>query len=105
MPNNELPEQTDSDFLRLTQTCYDVPSLAAWRAAELKVLKKCTFAPPILELGCGSGRFTTLFLDHVDWGVDSNPKEVKLCEKQNKVYRRVGCMDRSEEHTSELQSR
>lgn len=79
--------------LRLAQTIYEVPSLAAWRAAELQALRHCRFEPPVLEIGCGSGRFTSLLLGHVDWGVDLNPREVARCARRKGIYGRVACMD------------
>jgi SAM-dependent methyltransferase len=88
-----LLNSSDAELLNLAQTIYDIPSLAAWRAAELKALRHCTFASPVLEIGCGNGRFTSLLLPHVDWGVDLNPREVELCAKDNVLYRRLGCMD------------
>src|SRR5208283_2776522 len=90
---SELLDYSDAELLRLAQTVYDIPSLAAWRAAELKALRQCTFAPPVLEIGCGNGRFTSLLLQRVDWGVDLNPREVELCAQGNHTYRRLGCMD------------
>jgi SAM-dependent methyltransferase len=90
---NELLNYSDAELLRLAQTVYDIPSLAAWRAAELKALRSCKFESPVLEIGCGNGRFTALFLQHVDWGVDLNPREVELCTRNNAIYRRLGCMD------------
>jgi len=90
---NALLEYSDSELMGLSQTVYDIPSLAAWRAAELKALRRCTFSPPILEIGCGNGRFTSLLLSRVDWGVDLNPREVELCRRANRIYRRLGCMD------------
>ena len=84
---------SDTELLRLAQDVYDIPSLAAWRAAELKALRHCTFAAPVLEIGCGNGRFAALLLPQVDWGVDLNPREVELCARGNRVYRRIGCMD------------
>jgi SAM-dependent methyltransferase len=88
-----LLSYSDAELLGLAQTVYDIPSLAAWRAAELKALRQCTFAPPVLEIGCGNGRFTSLLLQRVDWGVDLNPREVELCAQGNHTYRRLGCMD------------
>jgi SAM-dependent methyltransferase len=84
------------EALRQAQTIYDIPSLAAWRAAELQVLRRCPFARPVLEIGCGSGRFTSLLLGHVDWGVDLNPREVALCLRRNGMYGQVACMDARE---------
>ena len=88
-----LLNYSDIDLMGLAQTVYDIPSLAAWRAAELKALRRCTFAPPVLEIGCGNGRFTSLLLKQVDWGVDVNPREVELCTQGAGLYRRLGCMD------------
>ena len=91
-PMNKLLEYSDFELLRLAQTVYAVPSLAAWRAAELKALRHCTFVPPVLEIGCGNGRFTTLIIPHIDWAVDVNPHEVALCSR-NGSYGQVACMD------------
>jgi len=88
-----LLSYSDAELLGLAQTVYDIPSLAAWRAAELKALRRCTFEPPVLEIGCGNGRFTSLLLERVDWGVDLNPREVELCSRRKGIYRRLGCMD------------
>ncbi len=90
---NELLDCTDSDLLRLAQGVYEIPSLAAWRAAELRALRHCAFPSPVLEIGCGNGRFTSLLLKEVDWGIDLNPRQIADCSRENRVYRRVGCMD------------
>lgn len=88
-----LLNYTDAELITLAQTVYEIPSLAAWRAAELKALRQCAFAPPVLEIGCGNGRFAALLLQQVDWGVDLNPREIELCARSNPIYRRLGCMD------------
>ncbi len=88
-----LLNYSDAELLGLAQTIYDIPSLAAWRAAELKALRLCAFESPVLEIGCGNGRFASLLLPRVDWGVDLNPREVELCASGNTIYRRLGCMD------------
>jgi len=90
---NGLLDCSDSELLVLAQSVYDIPSLAAWRAAELKALRRCTFAAPVLEIGCGNGRFTSLLLKHVDWGVDLNPREIERCKHASTIYRRLGSMD------------
>jgi SAM-dependent methyltransferase len=90
---NALLSPPASSELRLAQTIYEVPSLAAWRAAELQALRRCHFESPVLEIGCGSGRFTSLLLGHVDWGVDLNPREVALCARRSGMYGHVACMD------------
>jgi SAM-dependent methyltransferase len=89
----ELLNSSDAELLSLAQTIYDVPSLAAWRAAELKVLRQCTFAPPVLEIGCGNGRFASLLLPRVAWGIDLNPREIELCAERNGLYGRLSSMD------------
>ena len=88
-----LLDCSDGELLQLAQSVYDIPSLAAWRAAELKALRHCHFSEPVLEIGCGNGRFASLLLPRVDWGVDLNPREVELCSRHNRVYRRIDCMD------------
>jgi SAM-dependent methyltransferase len=92
---SELLNYSDTELLSLAQTVYDIPSLAAWRAAELKALRLCAFESPVLEIGCGNGRFTSLLLPRVDWGVDLNPREVELCASGNTIYRRLGCFRHS----------
>ena len=44
-----LHNYSDAELLGLAQTIYDIPSLAAWRAAELKALRRFQFEPPVLE--------------------------------------------------------
>jgi SAM-dependent methyltransferase len=88
-----LLSYSDAELLGLAQTIYDIPSLAAWRAAELKALRQCTFAPPVLEIGCGNGRFASLLLPRVEWGIDLNPREIALCAGRNGLYGRLSCMD------------
>jgi SAM-dependent methyltransferase len=84
---------SDAELLSLAQTIYEIPSLAAWRAAELKALRQCTFVPPVLEIGCGNGRFASLVLPRVEWGIDLNPREIKLCTGRKGLYGRLSCMD------------
>ena len=75
---NELLNSSDADLLRLAQTIYDIPSLAAWRAAELKALRQCTFTPPVLEIGCGNGRFASLLMPRVQLGRRPQPARVGI---------------------------
>ena len=88
-----LLSSSDAELLGLAQTIYDIPSLAAWRAAELKALRQCTFAPPVLEIGCGNGRFASLVLPHVECGIDLNPRQIAQCARRNGLYGRLLCMD------------
>ena len=84
---------TDTELLASAQTIYDIPSLAAWRAAELKALRHCTFAPPVLEIGCGNGRFASLLLSRVDCGIDLNPRQIAQCAGRNGLYGHLASMD------------
>lgn len=78
--------------LRLMQATYDIPSLAAWRATEFALLRHLQFESPVLELGCGNGRFSSLLLKKIDCGIDLSPKEVRLCLATG-AYSSVECMD------------
>ncbi len=88
----ELRRSSDEELLRATMAIYSIPSLAAWRAAELKVLRWLEYQSPLLEIGCGSGLFTSLLLTRVDCGIDLNPREVAICGK-NRTYQNVSQMD------------
>lgn len=90
---SKLLSCSDAELLELAQTIYDIPSLAAWRAAELKALRQCRFTPPVLEIGCGNGRFASLLLPRVEWGIDLNPREIALCAGRHGLYGRLSCMD------------
>lgn len=46
------------------------PSLALWRAAEVAMLRRQHFIPPILDAGCGDGIVTSHVLPTVDIGLD-----------------------------------
>jgi SAM-dependent methyltransferase len=88
-----LLSSSDAELVALAQTIYDIPSLAAWRAAELKALRQCTFAAPVLEIGCGNGRFASLLLPRVEWGIDLNPRQIAKCAERNGLYGHLGSMD------------
>jgi len=88
-----LLSHSDAELLGLAQTIYDIPSLAAWRAAELKALRQCSFTPPVLEIGCGNGNFASLLLPRVEWGIDLNPREIARCAGRNGLYGNLSCMD------------
>ena len=88
-----LLSSSDAELLDLAQTIYDIPSLAAWRAAELKALRQCTFAAPVLEIGFGNGRFASLLLPRVEWGIDLNPRQIAKCAERNGLYGHLASMD------------
>jgi len=88
-----LLSSSDAELLAMAQTIYDIPSLAAWRAAELKALRQCTFAAPVLEIGFGNGRFASLLLPRVEWGIDLNPRQIAKCAERNGLYGHLASMD------------
>jgi len=88
-----LPSYSDVELLGLAQTIYDVPSLAAWRAAELKVLRQCTLTHPVLEIGCGNGRFASLLMSRWDWGIDCNPRQISKSAGSKGLYGNLAAMD------------
>jgi SAM-dependent methyltransferase len=88
-----LPSHSDAELLGLAQSIYEIPSLAAWRAAELKALRQCSFPPPILEIGCGNGHFASLLLPRVACGIDLNPRQIARCVRRKGLYGRLSPMD------------
>lgn len=52
------------------------PSLGFWRAAEIAALRTQTYAPPVLDLGCGDGLVMSFVLPRVDIGVDPSADAV-----------------------------
>jgi SAM-dependent methyltransferase len=55
------PEQRDflAEYLEVSPT---LPSFALWRAVELRLLAALDFPAPVLDLGCGNGRFAEMLL-------------------------------------------
>jgi SAM-dependent methyltransferase len=84
---------SDLELYRRMQAIYEIPSLAAWRAAELKVLRHAAFERPLLEIGCGSGLFSSVLFHSVDHGIDLSTKEVAICRERSRVHHSVSCMD------------
>jgi SAM-dependent methyltransferase len=81
------------DCHRAAQAVYSVPSLAAWRCAELRILRNLEFAPPVLDVGCGSGAFSQLLFDKVACGIDRNVREIARARSASGVYSAVVPMD------------
>jgi len=58
------------DFLKLYP---HVPSQALWRALEARLFSKVTLIPPVLDLGCGDGSFTSVLIGpkgKIEFGCD-----------------------------------
>ncbi len=64
------------------------PSLGLWRGAEIAALRECEFVHPILDLGCGDGLITSLFLSKVEIGLDPNRNELGKASKAG-IYNRL----------------
>jgi SAM-dependent methyltransferase len=65
------------------------PSEAFWRSFELGAVRRHQFRRPILELGCGNGRFTELAGLEIDDAIDLNPRAVERARRLDHVYARV----------------
>ncbi|HEX2915641.1 MAG TPA: class I SAM-dependent methyltransferase [Chloroflexia bacterium] len=64
------------------------PSLALWRAAEIAILRKQAFEPPVLDLGCGDGEVTGMVLRQVEFGVDPWPKALEAAARRG-IYKEL----------------
>jgi SAM-dependent methyltransferase len=71
---------------------YAWPSEAFWRYFELKALRGLRLQKPILEIGCGDGRFSALLFDQIEEALDINPKAVERARACG-LYRQVRCAD------------
>lgn len=74
---------------------YAWPSQAFWRYFELKALRGLRMPKPVLEIGCGDGKFSSLLFDEIEEGIDINPKAVARAQAQG-LYHRVRCADARE---------
>ena len=82
------------DEIQTIVEIYEWPSQAFWRYFELLVIRNVIFDHPVLEIGCGDGRFTGLIFDIIEEAIDINPRSVQKCrEVAGHLYRNVHCMD------------
>jgi SAM-dependent methyltransferase len=67
-----------------------IPSLLLWRAWEFATYKRYTLRQPVLDVGCGDGRFFQLVWPDIKdvCGIDLEPAAVERAT-QSGVYRRV----------------
>src|SRR2546423_15688038 len=84
--------KSDADRYALVDACA-WPSEAFWRWFELEAVRSHRFRRPILELGCGNGRFVELAELRIDEAVDLNPRAVERARRLGHVYTRVRCGD------------
>jgi SAM-dependent methyltransferase len=89
------------DEMTATLNIYKWPSQAYWRYFELQALKQIDCERPILEIGCGDGRFSSLVFQEIDEAIDVNPRSVEKCRRLSHLYRRVQCLDARELQFSE----
>jgi SAM-dependent methyltransferase len=82
----------DPDMYALVDACA-WPSEAFWRSFELGAVRRHQFRRPILELGCGNGRFAELAGLQIDDALDLNPRAVERARQLDHVYGRVRCAD------------
>lgn len=87
---------TTADQMFETLAMYATPSEAYWRAFELEKLRELRTAmpwdEPVLEIGCGSGVFSSLLFSEVHDAIDINPRAVERARCLG-LYRHVHCMD------------
>jgi SAM-dependent methyltransferase len=81
-----------SQEMQTLVAAYSWPSQAYWRYFELNALRAIPMERPILEIGCGDGRFSSLIFDEIDEAIDINPKAVARAQTQ-RLYRNVHCGD------------
>jgi SAM-dependent methyltransferase len=88
-----------AERMREMLAIYATVSEAYWRAFELQKLRELRDAwrvgAPVLEIGCGSGAFTSLLFTQVDDAIDVNLRAVERARSSG-VYRRVHHMDGGE---------
>src|SRR5439155_22187570 len=68
-------------------------SEAFWRSFELAAVRRHRLPRPILELGCGNGRFAELAGLRIDEAIDLNPRAVERARQLDHVYGQVRCAD------------
>jgi SAM-dependent methyltransferase len=71
---------------------YSWPSQAFWRYFELKQLRGLRVDRPILEIGCGDGKFSSLVFPEIDEGIDLNAHSVARA-RTGHLYKRLRCAD------------
>lgn len=82
------------DLMTATLRVYKWPAQAFWRYFEVQALREIPCQRPILEIGCGDGRFSRLIFHEIDDAIDVNPRAIEKCRNiSGSLYRRVRCQD------------
>jgi SAM-dependent methyltransferase len=85
------------DIMAATLRVYKWPAQAFWRYFEVQALREIPCQRPILEIGCGDGRFSSLIFHEIDDAIDVNPRAIEKCRNTSgNLYRRVRCLDARE---------
>jgi SAM-dependent methyltransferase len=82
------PAEAD-DLVRLLAWACTAPSEALVRYCELRALEGVELTPPVLEIGCGNGRFASLVVGHVDRAVEADARNAARAAALPGVYGRV----------------
>jgi SAM-dependent methyltransferase len=82
------------DVMQQTLQIYKWPSQAYWRYFEVEALRKVSCERPILEIGCGDGRFSGLVFASIDEAIDINPRSIEKCRQwSGGLYGQIRCLD------------
>lgn len=83
-------EEVVSSYGEVARLYPHIPSLSLWRAWEHAAYKGYSLLEPVLDIGCGDGRWFRLVWPEVRevYGVDIDPATVSLA-RQSGVYREV----------------
>jgi SAM-dependent methyltransferase len=82
------------DEMSATLRIYQWPSQAFWRCLEVQALRQVEYDRPILEIGCGDGRLSSLIFADIDEGIDINPRSIEKCRRlAGHLYREIRCLD------------
>ena len=86
---NKIHVAGDTEVIRLGFYSHNI-----MRNLELLKLKKVSreFQSPILDIGCGNGLFASLFLNHVDVGLDLDHRNIELAKKYD-IYDEIRSAD------------
>ena len=82
------PDEVLKGYDVLSELYPHIPSLSIWRAWEYAAYQRYQLAEPVLDLGCGDGRYFHLLWPQINdvIGVDISP-EVAEAARQSGVYR------------------
>jgi SAM-dependent methyltransferase len=80
-------------MVRLLSWACTAPSEALVRYCELRALEDLPLPHPLLEIGCGNGRFAAIAVGHIERAVDVDLRNVKRARSLDGIYDRVDQAD------------